>query len=105
MPDRLKPLAEGLGPLFADLERRAQATVHLAERVRAALCGPEKDHVISVSCRGETLVVIADSAAWCPHIRYAQDQVLAQLHAQGETQFTKLKVKVGSKRMADRSSK
>jgi hypothetical protein len=95
MSDRFKPMSETLGPLFAQLERRVQATVDLAAKVRAALHGPEKDHVISASYRGDTLVVLADSAAWCPQIRYAQQQLLEQLRAQGETHITKLKVKVG----------
>jgi hypothetical protein len=95
MPDRFKPLSETLGPLLADLERRAHATVELTDRVRAALPGDAKDHVISASYRGNTLVVLADSAVWCPHIRYAQQQLLATLQADGETQFTKLRVRVG----------
>jgi hypothetical protein len=88
MSDRFKHVAEDLGGLFTDLERRVQATVDLTTQVRTALQGAEKDHVVSVSCRDETLVVLADSAAWCPRIRYA-------LRARGETRFTKLKVKVG----------
>jgi hypothetical protein len=97
MSERFKPISAGLGPIFADLERRVQATIDLAARVRAALPGPEKEHVVSASYRGDTLVVLADSAAWCPQIRYAQQQILTQLHAAGETQFTKVKVKVGRK--------
>jgi len=97
MADQLKPLTEGLGPLFRNLERRVQATVDLAARVRDALDSPEKDHVISASCRETTLVVIADSAAWASRIRYLQEQVLERLYTQGETQFTKLRVKVGRK--------
>jgi hypothetical protein len=95
MSDRFKHVAASLGPLFADLERRVQATVDLTAQVRTALQGPEKDHVISVTCRGETLIVLADSAAWCPQIRYAQHHVLETLRAAGETRFTKLRVKVG----------
>jgi hypothetical protein len=95
MADRFKPLTDGLGPMFRDLERRVQATVDLAERVRASLPGPEKGHVISASYRDDTLVVIADSAAWASHIRYAQAHLLDQLRAQGETQVTKVRVKVG----------
>ena len=97
MSDRFKHVAEDLGALFTDLERRVQATVDLTTQVRTALQGAEKDHVVSVSCRDETLVVLADSAAWCPRIRYAQQQVLDALRASGETRFTKLKVKVGRK--------
>jgi hypothetical protein len=95
MSDSFKPVSEGLGTLLAQLERRAQATVELADRVRQALAGPEKDHVISASCRGDTLIVLADSATWATHIRYAQKQLLERLHAAGETQFTKVKVRVG----------
>ena len=97
MSDRFKHVAQDLGPLLADLERRVQATVDLTVQVRTALQGAEKDHVISVTCRDDTLVVLTDSAAWCPRIRYAQHQVLEALRAAGETRFTKLKVKVGRK--------
>ena len=97
MSDRFKHVAQDLGPLLVDLERRVQATVDLTVQVRTALQGAEKDHVISVTCRDDTLVVLTDSAAWCPRIRYAQHQVLDALRAGGETRFTKLKVKVGRK--------
>jgi len=99
MSERLKPLSETVGPLFAQLERRVAAHTELTERVRAALAGPEKDHVVSASCRGDTLVVLADSAAWCPQIRYAQAQLLKVLTSSdfeaGETPVTKVKVRVG----------
>jgi hypothetical protein len=97
MSDRFKQVTENLGGLFADLERRVQTTLDLTAQVRTALQGAEKDHVVSVSCRDDTLVVMADSAAWCPRIRYAQQRVLDALRASGETRFTKLKVKVGRK--------
>ena len=95
MSDQFKPLSEGLGPILAELERRAQATVDLAARVRGALPGPEKDHVLSATYKDQTLVILADSAAWATHIRYAQSELLERLRATGETRFTKLKVKVG----------
>ena len=97
MSDRFKHVAADLGALFTDLERRVQATIDLTAQVRTALQGAEKDHVVSVSCRDETLVVLVDSAAWCPRIRYAHQQVLDAVRATGETRFTKLKVKVGRK--------
>jgi hypothetical protein len=95
MSDRFKHVAQDLGRLFSDLERRVQSTVDLTVQVRTALQGAEKDHIVSVTCRDDTLVVLADSAAWCPRIRYAQQHVLDALRASGETRFTKLKVKVG----------
>jgi hypothetical protein len=101
MTDRFKPLSETVGPLFAQLEQRVTAHIELTEKVRSALTGPEKDHVVSASCRGDTLVVLADSAAWCPQIRYAQAKLLEVLNAAapspGEKQVTKVKVRVGRK--------
>ncbi len=95
MTDRFKPLGETVGPLFAQLEQRVAAHVELTERIRAALPGPEKDHVVSASCRGDTLVVLADSAAWCSHIRYAQARLLEVLTGSSESKVTKVKVRVG----------
>jgi hypothetical protein len=96
MTKGLRSLADIIGGGLKDLERRASAAIHLSDRVRAALTGPEKDHVLSASYRGETLVVVMDSAVWCPQVRYAQEQLLNTLRAAGETQFTKVKVRVGS---------
>ncbi len=95
--ETLKPIGAHLGALFQNLERRVQAHVDLAERVRQALPAPEKDHVVSASYRDDTLVVSTDSAAWASHIRYAQTQLLTALNSAGETQFTKMKVRVGRK--------
>lgn len=99
MSERFKPLSETVGTLFTQLEQRVAAHVELTERVRAALSGPEKDHVVSASCRGDTLIVLADSAAWCPQIRYAQARLLELLTSSdsgaSETPVTKVKVRVG----------
>jgi hypothetical protein len=103
MSDRMKPITAGLGPLFAALEQRARATVDLTSKVCAALEGDEKHHVISASYQDDTLIVVADSAAWCPQIRYAQAALLEKLRAAGETQFTKLKVKVGARFTAEKA--
>jgi hypothetical protein len=91
----MKPIAQGLGPLLTDLERRAKANLALADKVRQALTGPEKDHVVSAVYSEDTLVVSVDSAAWASHIHYVQRELLQRLHASGETQFTKIRVKVG----------
>jgi hypothetical protein len=88
-------LADILRGGLKDLEQRATAAAQLAERVRAALFGPEKDHVVAADARKGTLVVVMDSAAWCPHVRYAHRELLEALNRSSETQFTKLKVKVG----------
>jgi hypothetical protein len=111
MSERMKPIGEALAPLFADLKRRSDAVAELTTRVRNALPGPEKDHVLSASYREDTLVIETDSAAWAVHIRYAQNELLSRVNSTrspDETQVTKLKVKVGrtsqsGSRMADRS--
>jgi hypothetical protein len=91
----MKPISTGLGPLLAQLERRAKETLDLTDRVRAALDGEEKAHVVSASYREEVLVIVADSAAWSSRIHYLQETLAGRLRAQGETQFTKVQVKVG----------
>ncbi|HEY5810355.1 MAG TPA: DciA family protein [Povalibacter sp.] len=93
----MKPITQGLGPLFADLERRARETQDLTTKVRQALTGPEKDHVISASYREDTLVVVIDSAAWGSRLRFLQDDLLKRLQDSKATQVTKLHVRVGAK--------
>jgi len=93
----LQPILAGLGSRIAALEQRAQKTIELAEKVRAALPEPEKLHVVSASYRTDTLVVLMDSAAWCPQVRYAEAELRERLVAAGETRFTKLRVRVGRK--------
>jgi hypothetical protein len=95
MTKGLTSLADILKGGLKGLEERAHATERLADRVRAALQGPEKEHVTGASDRGGTLIVLMDSAAWCAQVRYAQQTLLDALNRGSETQFTKLKVRVG----------
>jgi hypothetical protein len=95
MADELRQLTVALGPSFATLEQRTRVMVELTAQVRALLSGAEKDHVISASYRGSTLVVIADSAAWSTHIRYAQEQLLEHVRGPDDMRFSKLRVRVG----------
>jgi len=95
MSHRFKPVSTGLGPLLADLERRAAAVLDVTARVRSALPNPEKEHFVSASYREDTLVISMDSAAWSSRVRYMQENLIADLHAAGETRVTKIKVRVG----------
>ncbi len=92
----MKSLGEGLGPLFTDLARRAKASIELTDKVRRALPGEEKEHVLSAVYRDDTLVVGVDSAAWAARVHYVQQLLLERLHAAGETQFTKIRIKVAA---------
>ena len=94
MTDPFKPLSAGFGAQIQELERLATAALDLTERVRAALPNEARDHVISAGYRAEILVVLVDSPVWAPYVRYAQGELLASLKKSGETQFTKLKVRV-----------
>lgn len=95
MSGKFKPLGAGLGSLFADLERRARNARSVTARVRAALASPEREHFLSASYRGETLVISMDSAAWCARVRYDQEALIETLRAAGETRVKKIKVRVG----------
>jgi hypothetical protein len=97
MTGRFKSLGDSLGPLVADLERRARDVQDLGHRVRAVLPGPEREHFLGATYRGETLVISMDSAAWCSRIRYDQETLIQALHAAGETKVTKIKVRVGKR--------
>ena len=95
MADRLKPIGDGLGALFSQLQKRSEATKELADKVRAALPGNEKEHVVSASYRGDALIVVVDAAVWSARVRYAHETLRNALEAAGEKPFTKLNVKVG----------
>ena len=97
MSEPMKPIGEALGSLFANLERRARETLDLTARVRAALTGPEKDHVLSASYRDEALVIVTDSAVWASRLRYQQDELLGRFGTDSEKPVTKLHVRVGAK--------
>jgi hypothetical protein len=95
MTKGLTPLADILSGGLKGLEERATAAEQLAARVRRALQGPEKEHVVGANERDGTLIVLMDSGVWCPQVRYAQQTLLEVLNRHSETQFTKVKVRVG----------
>jgi hypothetical protein len=94
MPNRLKPLFGGLSPGLDALTRQAKAAQTLTEKVRLELAESLRPHLVSASRRGEDLVVIMDSAAWTPRVRYAARSLKARLEASGEAPVGKLMVKV-----------
>jgi hypothetical protein len=95
MSGPFKRLSDSLGPLLAGLEQRAREMQDLTARVRAIMPSPEKEHLMSASYRGDTLVISMDSAAWCSRLRYDEKALLAALHKAGETKAAKIKVRVG----------
>ena len=94
MSERLKPLYGGLGPGFDTLARKAAAAESLTEKVRIELSEALRPHLVAVARRGEDLVVIMDSAAWTPRVRYAARVLKARLEQSGEPPIGKLLVKV-----------
>ena len=97
MSEFLKRFGEDVGPLFSDLERRTRETLDLTAKVRRMLAENEKEHLISAAYDEDTLVLTTDSAAWASRLRYVQEQLLNALREQGETQGSKIRVRVGAR--------
>ena len=94
MSDALKPLFGGLSPALDSLTRKARAAQTLTDKVRLELAETLRPHLVSASRRGADLVVIMDSAAWTPRVRYAARSLKARLEQAGEPPIWKLRVKV-----------
>lgn len=94
MTDRLKPLFGGLAPSLAALEKRAASAQSLTEKVRLVLAEPLRPHLVSAARRGNDLVVIMDSAAWTPRVRYGAQSLKERLQQAGEPAIGKVVVKV-----------
>jgi hypothetical protein len=92
--DRLKPLFGGLAPGLAALERKAAAAQSLTETVRQELTEALRPHLVSAARRGDDLVVIMDSAAWTPRVRYGAPSLKERLESGGEPPIDKVVVKV-----------
>ncbi len=103
MSDALKPLFGGLSPRLDDLARKAKAARSLTDKVRLELADALRPHLVSASRRGDDLVVIMDSAAWTPRVRYAARTLKARLEQAGEPPIGKLTVKVRGTRSPPRS--
>ena len=102
MTDRLKPLFGGLAPGLAALEKKAAAAQSLTETVRLELAEALRPHLVSATRRGDDLVVIMDSAAWTPRVRYGAQSLKERLEAGGEPPIGKVLVKVQRKGLGDR---
>jgi hypothetical protein len=94
MTDALKPLFGGLSPGLDALARKARSAGSLTEKVRLELAEALRPHLVSAARRGDDLVVIMDSAAWTPRVRYAARSLKARLEAGGEATIGKVRVKV-----------
>jgi hypothetical protein len=94
MTDRLKPFLGHLGAGFEALARRAEAAQSLTDKVRLELGADLRPHLVSASRRGDDLVIIMDSAAWTPRVRYDARALKARLEQSGEPAIGKLLVKV-----------
>jgi hypothetical protein len=100
MTDALKPLFGSLSPGLDALARKARSAGSLTDKVRLELAEALRPHLVSASRRGDDLVVIMDSAAWTPRVRYAARSLKARLEAGGEAAIGKVRVKVRGKPVA-----
>jgi hypothetical protein len=92
--DPLKPLFGGLAPGLENLARQATAAQGLTDRVRRLLAEPLRPHLVAAARRGDELVVIMDSAAWTPRVRYGARALKVALEESGEPAIGRLRVKV-----------
>ena len=97
MTDSLKSLFGSLTPGLDALARKAAAAESLTERVRSELGAVLGPHLVAASRRDEDLVVIMDSAAWTPRVRYGAQQLKTGLEQLGEPPIAKVRVKVRGK--------
>jgi hypothetical protein len=95
MSDPLKPLFGGLSPGLDALARKASDAQSLTDRVRRELAEPLRPHLVSANRRGDELVILMDSSAWTPRVRYGAADLTARLEAAGEPAIRKVKVRVG----------
>ena len=101
MTDPLKPLLGGSLPALEALARQARSAGSLTEKVRLELAEALRPHLVSAARRGDDLVVIMDSAAWTPRVRYAARLLKARLEAGGEAAIVRVRVKVRAKATSD----
>src|SRR5262245_11141031 len=94
MSGPLKPLFGGLSPGLDTLRRKAAAATSLTDKVRAELAESLRPHLVSAVRRDADLVVIMDSAAWTPRVRYGAQGLKTRLEAAGEPAIGKVRVKV-----------
>jgi hypothetical protein len=90
----LKPFAGVLSPGLDALVRKAASAQTLTDRVRGELAEALRPHLVSAARRGTDLVVIMDSAAWTPRVRYGASQLKTRLEGQGVEAIGKVVVKV-----------
>jgi len=100
MTNTFKPLISDESGILSNLEQRAKKVMNLTTKVRNALTGPERHHVLAAAYHEDTLIITTDSAAWTAQIRFAQDDLRKHLSGLGEKTFIHLKVRVGNARDA-----
>ncbi len=82
------------GSELARIVKRAGELDGLLACVRAALPEAARERVFGVNLRSDTLVVIADSAAWAARVRYSGEALRARLAAEYGVEIRKVVVKV-----------
>ena len=66
----------------------------MTEAVRLGLEEALRPHLVAAARRGDDLVVIMDSAAWTPRVRYGAQSLKERLESGGEPPIDKVVVKV-----------
>jgi len=91
-PRQLKDLLAGND--LSQLVDRAREAGELASVVRALLPEELGTHVTGAVLRDETVVILADSAAWASRIRFHAPALVAQLAPRYDGAVERVRVKV-----------
>lgn len=73
---------------------RAARLAAISSDLAAVLPSPMRQHVGLANIRGETVVMVADSAAWATQLRYMQHAVLERLREHHRLAVHRLTVKI-----------
>ncbi|MEJ2516354.1 MAG: DciA family protein [Gammaproteobacteria bacterium] len=82
------------GSKLADLASRARDAESLFHQIKDLLPNPEAAHVTGASRSGDTVVILADSAAWATRIRFHAPELLKWLSPKYDGAVERVKVRV-----------
>lgn len=94
-PSNIKSIFGQSDGALASILRKAQQLKILQDRVAACLTPPLREHCWVADVKGDTLILMTDSAAWATRLNYMVNDLLYVLkteHQLGELRSIKCKV-------------
>ncbi len=82
------------GSKLADLASRARDAESLCQQIKDLLPEPEGAHVTGASRNGDTVIILADTAAWATRIRFHAPGLLKWLSPKFDGTVDRVRVRV-----------